>query len=134
MSFYDSPNFRHLGITDPPFFGTKAPIYKESDPASARAQDTPFFNSVQFRLWDEEQLSAYNKLIDVLVKWRDRGWCDFNEVTEWVSEKQNWISWVKYSALIQVPAEELHFYLYEMNILNMPMQQTAASKEDETNP
>lgn len=132
MSFYDdTPSFRHLGITDPPFFGSKVPIYKESDPVSVRAQDTPFFNSVQFRLWDDGQLAAYNKLIDVLVKWQDRGWCNFNEVTEWIADKQNWISWIKYSAIIQVPAEELHLYLYEMNILNMPMQMNEDQSDKE---
>lgn len=121
---YDTPNFRHLGLNDPPFFGSTTPIYKDSDPLSAKPQDTPFFNSVQFKLWESEQLAGYNKLIDVLVKWRDRGWCEFTEITEWIAEKQNWITWIKYAALIQVPAEELQNYLYEMNILNMPMQES----------
>lgn len=119
----DSPNFRHLGLNDPPFYGHTTPIYKDSDPLTSKPQDTPFFNSVQFRLWEPDQLEAYNKLIDVLVKWRDRGWCEFNEITEWIADKQNWITWIKYAALIQVPAEELQNYLYEMNILNMPMQE-----------
>jgi hypothetical protein len=125
------PNFKHLGIVDPPFLGHSAPIYKDSDPLAARAQDTPFFNSVQFRLWNEGELTNYNKLIDVLVKWRDRGWCEFNEVTEWIAENQNWIAWIKYSALIQVPAEELHHYLYEMNILNMPMAADSSKDQQE---
>jgi hypothetical protein len=120
----DNPNFRHLGITDPPFYGATAPIYKDSDPLSAKPQDTPFFNSVQFKLWESDELKNYNKLIDVLIKWRDRGWCEFSEITEWITDKQNWITWIKYAVLIQVPAEELQNYLYEMNILNMPMVET----------
>jgi len=113
-------NLKHLGNEDPPFYGVNAPIYKESDPFYTKPQDTPFFNSVQFKLWDEGVLEQYNKLLNVLVKWRDRGWCDFNEITEWIETKQNWIVWIRYSALIQVPAEELHYYLYEMNILDIP--------------
>lgn len=125
MNSSEVPYLKHLGIEDPPFYGATAPIYKESDPYHTKPQDTPFFNSVQFRLWNDGDLDAYNKLINVLVKWRDRGWSDFNEVTEWIADKQNWIVWIKYSALIQVPAEELHHYLYEFNILNMPTQNGA---------
>lgn len=121
MQFFETPNFKHLGIESPPFYGATAPIYKDSDPYHTKPQDTPFFNSVQFKLWNDGELEAYNKLINVLVKWRDRGWCDFNEVTEWIADKQNWIAWIKYSALIQVPAEELHHYLYELNILNITL-------------
>lgn len=128
----DLPNFRHLGITDPPFYGYNTPIYKESDPAYVKPQDTPFFNSVQFKLWESDQLDAYNKLIDVLVKWKDRGWCDFNETIEWIADKQNWLAWVKYSALIQVPAEELKYYLYEINILNIPMQELPTETANNT--
>lgn len=127
---YDSPNFKHLGLNDPPFYGSTVPIYKDSDPLSVKPQDTPFFNSVQFKLWESNQLEAYNKLIDVLVKWRDRGWCEFSEITEWIADKQNWITWIKYAALIQVPAEELQNYLYEMNILNMSMQESNKSSQD----
>ena len=122
MSPSDVPlfNFKPQGLADPPFFGSTAPIYKESDTPDQRPQETPFFNSRQFCLWKEEDLSHYNKLVDVLVKWRDRGWCEFTEVSEWVDTKENWISWVKYYALLQVPAEEMHLYLYEIDLLQTP--------------
>lgn len=116
-------SFKHLGITDPPFYGATQPIYKNTDPEGSKAQDTPFFNSKQFKLWAPEALTEYNKLIDVLVKWRDRGWCEFSETVEWVAPEQNWITWVRYFAVIQVPAEELHLHLYDMDILQMPTQQ-----------
>ena len=113
-------NFKHVNLSDPPFFGSVAPIYKDSDTQDTKSQETPFFNSRQFCIWKEEDLEQYNQLVDVLVKWRDRGWCEFTEVSEWVAQKENWVSWIKYYALLQVPAEEMHLYLYEMNIMRVP--------------
>jgi hypothetical protein len=114
-------NFKHLNLTDPPFFGGVMPLYKESDPPEMKPQDTPFFNSKQFKLWEINELEEYNKLVDVLIKWRDRGWCEFTETSEWVPAKENWTSWIKYYALLQIPAEEMPEHLYEMNILRMPV-------------
>ena len=113
-------NFKHVGLSDPPFFGSVSPVYKDGDPEDTKSQETPFFNSRQFCCWVPAEFDQYNQLVDVLVKWRDRGWCQFTEVTEWVVAKENWISWIKYYALLQVPAEEIHLYLYEMNIMRMP--------------
>ena len=113
-------NFKHMNLNDPPFFGSVEPVYKESDAPEAKPQETPFFNSRQFCCWNIDELEQYNKLVDVLVKWRDRGWCEFTEVSEWVETKSNWLSWIKYYALLQVPAEEMHLYLYEMDIMRMP--------------
>lgn len=121
MTIDETFNFKHIGLTDPPFMGKVAPIYKDTDPEQAKPQETPFFNSKQFKLWVPVELQEYNQLVDVLVKWRDRGWCEFNETTEWIPDQQNWISWIKYFALIQVPAEEMHLYLYEMNLMRMPI-------------
>lgn len=115
-------NFKPQGLVDPPFFGSVAPVYKESDSPDKKPQETPFFNSRQFCLWKDGELAQYNQLVDVLVKWRDRGWCEFTEVSEWVESKENWTSWIKYYALLQVPAEEMHLYLYEMDIMRMPSQ------------
>lgn len=114
-------NLKHLNLNDPPFFGSTVPLYKTSDKPEDKPQETPFFNSCQFCLWEPDSLQDYNKLVDVLIKWRDRGWCEFTESTEWVSEKSNWLAWVRYYALLQVPAEEMHLYLYEMDIMRMPI-------------
>jgi len=112
-------SFKHQNLSDPPFFGSVSPIVKENDGQDKRPQETPFFNSRQFCLWKEGELAQYNQLVDVLVKWRDRGWCEFTEVTEWVEAKENWTSWIKYYALLQIPAEEMHLYLYEMDIMRI---------------
>lgn len=117
-------NFKHLGLEDPPFYGAVEPLYKEGDPASKRPQETPFFNSIQFKLWQDDELVQYNQLIDVLVKWRNRGWAEFTETSEWIESKENWISWIKYYTILQVPAEEMHLHLYEMNIMRMPIPET----------
>ena len=112
-------NVKHLGLSDPPFLGSVTPIYTAGDKPEVLPQETPFFNSRQFRLWNDGDLEEYNKLVDVLVKWRDRGWCEFTEVSEWVESKENWTSWIKYYTLLQVPAEDMHLYLYEMNIMRI---------------
>jgi len=121
-------SFKHQNLSDPPFFGSVSPIVKENDGQDKRPQETPFFNSRQFCLWKEGELTQYNQLVDVLVKWKDRGWCDFTEVAEWVEAKENWTSWVKYYALLQIPAEEMHLYLYEMDIMRININVTSTKE------
>lgn len=112
--------FKHTDLEDPPFFGSEVPIYKDSDKPAAKPQETPFFNSRQFHIWDAAQLEEYNKLINVLIKWRDKGWCEFTETAEWIPSKENWVSWVKYYTVLQIPAEDMHLHLYEIDIMRIP--------------
>ena len=91
----DGAQFKHVGIDDPPLLGKKFPLLKDTDSEASRPQFTPFFSSRQFQLWDEKSLSQYNGLVDALMKWRDRGWCEFTEELKWVEEHQNWVSWIK---------------------------------------
>ena len=107
----ETANFQHIGIDEPPLLGKKFPVIKDGDPESARPQFTPFFKSKQFRLWNDEELAEYNGLIDSLMKWRDRGWCEFNEQSEWIKEKENWMSWIKWYTVMQVPASEVTDHL-----------------------
>ena len=103
--------FKHVGIDDPPLLGKEFPLIKDSDPESVKPQLTPFFSSRQFKLWDPSSLSDYNQLIDALMKWRDRGWCEFSEETKWVEEHQNWATWIKWYTIMQVPATEIADHL-----------------------
>ena len=102
---------KHVGIDDPPLLGKEFPLVKDSDPESSKPQLTPFFSSRQFSLWDGDSLSEYNKLIDALMKWRERGWCEFTEDTKWVEEHQNWATWIKWYTVMQVPAAEISDHL-----------------------
>ena len=99
--------FQNVGILEPPLLGKNFPIVKDTDPEDTRPQLTPFFSSKQFMLWDPADLLGYNTLIDALMKWRDRGWAEFTEDKEWVPEERNWISWVKWYTIMQVPADEI---------------------------
>tara|TARA_Y100000004_G_C8710449_1_gene325660 strand:- start:39 stop:428 length:390 start_codon:yes stop_codon:yes gene_type:complete len=99
--------FQHVGIDEPPLLGKSFPVIKDGDPESGRPQLTPFFNSRQFKLWEEKDLQDFNHLVDCLMKWRDRGWCEFTEQSEWIKEKENWMSWIKWYTVMQVPAAEV---------------------------
>ena len=99
--------FKNVGISEPPLLGKDFPLLKDTDPEDSRPQLTPFFRSRQFKLWDEDALEDYNVLVDSLMKWRDRGWAEFTEDKEWVSEQQNWMSWVKWYTVMQVPPSEI---------------------------
>jgi len=103
--------FKHVGIDEPPLMGKEFPLMKDSDPESSRPQYTPFFSSRQFCLWEETDLDGYNQLIDALMKWRDRGWCEFSEEAKWVETHQNWVSWIKWYTIMQVPATEVSDHL-----------------------
>jgi len=103
--------FKHVGINDPPLLGKEFPLLKEGDPESSKPQYTPFFNSRQFSLWDDAELANYNSLIDALMKWRDRGWCEFSEELKWVEAHKNWVTWIKWYTVMQVPAAEVPEHL-----------------------
>ncbi len=103
----DPEVFKNVGTLDPPLLGKNFPLLKDTDPEQDRPQLTPFFRSKQFKLWEDNQLEEYNVLIDSLMKWRDRGWAEFSEDTQWVSEFQNWISWLKWYTVMQIPADEV---------------------------
>jgi hypothetical protein len=105
---------------NPPFLGAVRPITKPTDPPEAMPQEMPFFRSRQFRLWNSDELDEFNKLNDVLVKWQNKGWCQFSEESEFVPTKENWISWIKYYVLLTIPAEEMHLYLYDLDTMNIP--------------
>ena len=100
--------------------GGVVPIIKPTDPPEAQPQEMPFFRSRQFRLWNSEDLEEYNKLNDVLVKWQNRGWCQFTEESEFVPAKENWISWIKYFVLLTISAQEMHLYLYDLDTMRIP--------------
>ena len=105
------PTFKQVGIDDPPLLGKEFPLVKDSDPESSKPQLTPFFSSRQFQLWQPDSLNDYNTLIDALMKWRDRGWCEFSEEVKWVQEHQNWATWIKWYTIMQVPAVEVTDHL-----------------------
>tara|TARA_Y100000310_G_C20218924_1_gene594843 strand:+ start:217 stop:606 length:390 start_codon:yes stop_codon:yes gene_type:complete len=105
------PTLKHVGIEDPPLLGKEFPLVKDSDPESTKPQHTPFFSSRQFQLWEDTSLAEYNQLIDALMKWRDRGWCEFSEELKWVEAHQNWVTWIKWYTVMQVPAAEVSEHL-----------------------
>jgi hypothetical protein len=99
--------FSISGTVEPPVLAKQVPVLKDSDPHTKRPQLMPFFNSQQFKLWDEGELERYNQLMNILLKWTQLGWCSLNTESSFNKEHQNWLVWVQWASQVQVPAEEI---------------------------
>lgn len=103
--------FSFNGIVEPPVLARQIPILKDEDPYYKRPQLTPFFNSQQFKLWDDGELERYNQLMNVLMKWAQFGWCMYDVKEEFNKGHQNWFVWVQWISQAQVPVEEIEAFL-----------------------
>lgn len=105
---------------DMPFVGgASIPLFKESDPETAKPQPVPFFGSVLFRLWVPEDLARYNELMSVLSRWASMGWGNYDEKIQEVGSEKSWTVWVRFLVFFNMMSDDRAKYLADINVLNL---------------